>query len=258
MTTLAGVGAAVGLSEYLEAVEARLADVVSGHPGVVASVGEDALAAGGKRLRPTLTFLSSAPDPEPPVVEGVAVELVHMATLVHDDIVDGAHLRRGRAAAWTAHVADDAKAAGDHLCAASFANIARHPDTSVEAYLDRCALKTGSLFAAACLLGGGNAEFGRLLGIAFQIVDDVLDCTGETVETGKVPGTDLRDGTPTLPLVLAAREDEVVRRALAGGPLERSRGIALDYARRARESLNGEVRREELEALADAVVDRTR
>jgi octaprenyl-diphosphate synthase len=300
VSALAALRATAGLTEYLEAVETRLGGIVRAHPGVVASVSEDALAAGGKRLRPTLTFLCSLPDADSPVVEGVAVELVHMATLVHDDIVDGAHLRRGRAAAWTAHGADAAKAAGDHLFAAAFAALAREgsrdhvamladaslalargealqrlqrhdPDTTVEAYLERCTLKTGSLFAAACLLGGGNAEFGRLLGVAFQIVDDVLDCSGETVETGKVPGTDLRDGTPTLPLLLAAREDDVVRRALAGGPLEgalvrvaatgaldRSRAMALDYARRARESLNGAVRREELEALADAVVDRNR
>ena len=129
----------------------------------------------------------------------------------------------------------------------------RHdPSTTVEAYLERCSLKTGTLFEAACVLGGGSAEFGRLLGIAFQIVDDILDCTGETVETGKVPGTDLRDGTPTLPLLLAAREDEVVRAALAGGPLEgalvrvaatgaleRSREIAA----RLREESEGEPRR---------------
>jgi octaprenyl-diphosphate synthase len=264
----------------------------------VAAAGADALRAGGKRLRPTLTFLCAPSGAERPVVEGVAVELVHMATLIHDDIVDGAHVRRGRAAAWTAHGADAARAAGDHLFAAAFAALAetgshervavladaslalargealqrlqRHdPSTTVEAYLERCALKTGSLFAAACVLGGGTAEFGRLLGIAFQIVDDVLDCTGETVETGKIPGTDLRDGTPTLPLLLAAREDEVVRRALAGGPLEgalvrvaatraldAARATALDYAARARESLDGSVRREELEALVDAVVDR--
>ena len=110
-----------------------------------------------------------------------------MASLVHDDIVDGAHLRRGRAAAWTAHGADAAKAAGDHLFAAAFALLARtgsrehvvvladaslalargealqrlqrhDPTTSVEAYLERCALKTGSLFAAACVLGGGSRD----------------------------------------------------------------------------------------------------
>jgi octaprenyl-diphosphate synthase len=300
MSAVAGAQTATGLGEYLEAVEAMLGTVVRAHPGVVATVGEDALAAGGKRFRPTLTFLSSAPDAAPPVTEGVAVELVHMASLVHDDIVDGAHLRRGRAAAWTAHGAAAAKAAGDHLFAAAFATLAgtgsrehvavladaslalargealqrlqRHdPETSVDSYLERCALKTGALFAAACVLGGGNAEFGQLLGIAFQIVDDVLDCTGETVETGKVPGTDLRDGTPTLPLLLAARGDRRVREALAGGSLdgalvrvaatgalERSREMALVYARRARESLVGAVRREELEALTDAVVDRSR
>jgi geranylgeranyl pyrophosphate synthase len=300
VTALATMQATEGLAGYLDAVEDRLALVVRAHPGVVASVGEDALAAGGKRLRPTLTFLSAPPDGELPVTAGAAVELVHMASLVHDDIVDGAHLRRGRAAAWTSHGAAAAKAAGDHLFAAAFAELARagsqpqvavlaeaslalargealqrlqrhDPDTRVESYLERCALKTGSLFAAACVLGGGSAEFGRLLGIAFQIVDDVLDCAGETVETGKVPGTDLRDGTPTLPLLLAAREDAVVRRALAGGPLEgalvrvastgaldRSRETAVDYARRARASLNGVVRREELAALTDAVVDRTR
>ena len=289
-----------GLAEYLDAVEDRLRAVVEAHPGTVAAVGRDALAAGGKRLRPTLTYLSSAPSSSAPVVEGTAVELVHMATLVHDDIVDGAHLRRGRAAAWTEHGAFAAKATGDHLFAAAFTTLSatgsekrvavlaeaslalargealqrlqRHdPDTTVAAYLERCALKTGSLFAAACMLGGGSAEFGRLLGIAFQIVDDVLDCTGETFETGKVAGTDLRDGTPTLPLLLAAGEDEVVRRALAGGSLEgalvrvaatgaldRSREMALDYAERARRSLNGAARRDALEALADAVVDRNR
>jgi geranylgeranyl pyrophosphate synthase len=148
----------------------------------------------------------------------------------------------------------------------------RHdPDTSVEGYLERCELKTGKLFEAACLLGGGSGEFGRLLGVAFQIADDILDCAGETIETGKLAGTDLREGTPTLPLLLAAREDEVVRLALAGGPLdgallrvaatgaiERSREVALDYARRARASLNGAGRRDELEALAQAVVERRR
>src|SRR5204863_4858278 len=135
----------------------------------------------------------------------------------------------------------------------------RHePDTSVESYLERCALKTGKLFEAACVLGGGLHEFGLALGIAFQIADDILDCAGETVETGKIAGTDLREGTPTLPLILAAREDDSVRRALAGGPLDgalirvaetgaldRARLVALDYAQRARARLDGHLRREE-------------
>ena len=146
-------------------------------------------------------------------------------------------------------------------------------DTTVEAYLERCSLKTGKLFEAACSLGsaGRLGQFGLNLGIAFQIADDILDCSGDTIETGKVAGTDLREGTPTLPLLLAAQEDELVRAALAGGPiegallrvaatgaLERSREVALDYAERARLSLSGEAHREELTSLADAVVNRRR
>ena len=147
---------------------------------------------------------------------------------------------------------------------------ANDPGThGIDAYLDRIALKTGRLFEAACLLGSRDprlGEFGLTLGIAFQIADDILDCVGETIETGKIPGADLREGVPTLPLILAAREDEVVRRALAGGPLEgalvrvaetsaleQARATALDYARSARELLRDEP---ELEALTHIVIDR--
>jgi geranylgeranyl pyrophosphate synthase len=298
--TLETVRATPGLAGYLEAVEERLSETVASHAGVVAEVGADALAAGGKRLRPVLTYLSAPEGSPQPVTAGVAVELVHMATLVHDDLIDGARVRRGRAAAWTAHGVEAARAAGDYLFARAFAELAaegdehavatlagaslalargeamqrrqRHdPDTTIEDYLARCELKTGKLFAAACVLGGVSADYGRLLGIAFQIADDILDCAGDTIETGKVPGTDLRDGTPTLPLLLAARDDAVVRAAFCGGPLEgalvrvaatgaldRSREVALDYARRAKESLDGVGRPTELAALADAVVDRNR
>ena len=119
------------------------------------------------------------------------------------------------------------------------------------------------------MLGGGLGQFGLKLGIAFQIADDILDCAGETQQTGKIPGTDLREGTPTMPLLLAAEQDEHVRAALAGGPLDgalvrvaatdalaRSREAALDYAARARAFLSAETHRDELEALTYAVVDR--
>jgi geranylgeranyl pyrophosphate synthase len=302
MTTLEEVRALPGLDSYMEQVEERLAAAVASHEGRVAEVGADALSAGGKRLRPLLAFLSAPPDATLPVAAGVAVELVHMATLLHDDLIDGAAVRRGKSAAWAAHGADAARATGDYLFARAFAELAaernvedvavladaclclargeamqrrqRHdPDTTIEAYLERCALKTGKLFEAACSLGSGGTlgRFGLKLGIAFQIADDILDCSGDTIETGKVAGTDLREGTPTLPLLLAAREDEAVRAALAGGPvegalvrvvatgaLERSREVALDYAREARESLNGGLHREQLESLADAVVNRRR
>jgi len=298
VTALEVVRAAPGLDEYLAEVELELESSVARYPGLVAEVGASALAAGGKRLRPALAFLSSSPEDSPPLAAGVAVELVHMATLVHDDLIDGAAVRRGRAAAWTEHGEAAAKAAGDYLFARAFSVLAatgdvggvavladaalalargeamqrrqqHDPDISVDDYLERCSLKTGKLFEASCVLGGGSGEYGRLLGIAFQIADDVLDCSGETIETGKVPGTDLRDGTPTLPLLLAAREDPVVRAALAGGSragalvrvaasgaLDRSRELALHYASQARSCLDGAARRDELEALTRAVVER--
>jgi geranylgeranyl pyrophosphate synthase len=299
--TLATIRESPGLDSYLEGLEERLADAVEACPGLVATVGAEALAAGGKRLRPLLVFLT-APEGDEPLAAGAAVELVHTATLVHDDLIDRAEYRRGRAAAWATHGAPAARAAGDYLFARAFAELAatgdheavrflaaatlalargealqraqaHDPDTTVESYLDRCALKTGKLFEAACLLGSRGdtslGAFGLALGIAFQIADDILDCSGETTETGKIAGTDLREGTPTLPLILAAREDRAVRQALAGGPLDgtlirvaesgaldRARVVALEYARRARGCLDGHLRREELEALTDAVVDR--
>jgi geranylgeranyl pyrophosphate synthase len=285
---------------YLDELEERLRVAVASHPGLVERVGAEAVEAGGKRLRPLLIYLVSD-DPERALRCSVAIELVHTATLVHDDLIDRAPLRRGSPTAWHTHGDAAARTTGDYLFARGFAELAesgdaegvriladaclalvrgealqmrqRHrPETPIDAYLERIALKTGKLFEAACLLGSRDPRLGRFglaLGIAFQIADDILDCSGEAADTGKVAGTDLREGTPTLPLLLAAQEDEVVRAALAGGPLdgalvrvaatgalERSRVIALDYAARARASLNGASRRDELEALAETAVTR--
>ena len=304
MSALALVRSAPGLESYLERLELRLEQAVGSHPGLVGEVAADTLAAGGKRLRPVLVFFAAPPElrqGDRAVAGGAAVELVHMATLVHDDLLDRAALRRGRPTVWATHGETAAKAAGDYLFARALAELAavgdavavsilaraalalargealqrRHafrPDTSVDDYLARCSLKTGKLFEAACLLGGGRRElgvFGLALGIAFQIVDDILDCTGTFGVTGKAPGVDLRDGTPTLPLILAARRDAAVRRALAGehvpdalervaatGALDASRALALEYARRARAALDGEPDRASLEALTHAVVER--
>jgi geranylgeranyl pyrophosphate synthase len=299
VTALAEIREAPGLDAYLADLEDRLEEAVGAYQGIVADVGAQALAAGGKRLRPLLVYLSTPPDAEPPVVVGVAVELVHMATLMHDDLIDGARVRRGRASAWSAYGPDAARAAGDYLFARAFAELSANgdphavgiladatlclargeamqrrqrfdPDTSIDAYLERCTLKTGKLFEAACRLAGGSGAFGLALGVAFQIADDILDCSGVTIETGKIAGTDLREGTPTLPLLLAAQRDDSVRAALAGGSqpdgallrvastgaIEESREVALAYARNARACLNGELHRGELESLTDAVVER--
>ena len=303
MSSLAVLRESPGLTSFLDELEERLDALAGRGDGVVTAIGRDALASGGKRLRPVLCFLASPPEAPPPFAAAAAVELLHMATLVHDDVLDAAELRRGRASAWATHGAAAALAGGDFLFARAFAELAstgdddavrvladaavdlargealqraqlHRPDTPIEDYLRRCALKTGRLFEAACVLGSRDARlgaFGLALGIAFQVADDILDCSGLTTETGKIPGTDLRDGTPTLPLILAAREDEVVRAALAGGPLdgallrvgattalERSREVALDYARKARDLLVGAQRADELEALTHLVVDRER
>jgi len=284
---------------YLDELEERLELAVERYPGLVATVGRNAVGAGGKRLRPLLVYLTAS-DREQALRAGVAVELAHVATLVHDDLIDGAELRRGRSSAWHEHGEIAARAGGDYLFSRAFAELAtsgdlegveilaraclaiargeamqqrqaHDPDTSVDAYLERISLKTGKLFQAACLLGSRDprlGSFGLALGIAFQIADDILDCVGDTIETGKIPGADLREGVPTLPLILAAREDEAVRQALAGGSqegalvrvaatsaLDRSRAMALDYARRAREFLRDEP---ELEALTHIVIDRER
>lgn len=304
MNAIATIRSAPGLEDYLRRLEARLERVVTSHPGLVAEVATETLAAGGKRLRPVLTFLAAPPerrDGDAIVAAGTAVELIHMATLVHDDMLDGAALRRGRPTAWAVYGEGAAKAVGDHLFARAFAELARtgdggavriladaclalargealqrrqafRPDTTVDEYLERCSLKTGKLFEAACALGGGRpelSEFGLALGIAFQIADDILDCAGDFDSTGKAPGVDLRDGTPTLPLILAAREDPAVRAALAGdhvddalervahtSALDRSRALALEWSERARSALDGEVDRSALEALTYAAVDR--
>jgi geranylgeranyl pyrophosphate synthase len=302
MTVLETIRETPGLQEYLDELDERLADAVAAYPGLVSEVGASALAAGGKRLRPLLCFLASEPGGAPPIPAGVAVELIHMATLIHDDVIDGAEFRRGRASAWTRYGRPAARATGDYLFARAFAELtatgdawavsvlaesclslargealqheqAHDAETTVDAYLQRCALKTGKLFEAACLLGGGPSRpelgrFGLALGVAFQITDDILDCAGDSADTGKIAGADLREGTPTLPLLLAARDDPLVRRALAGGPLEgalvrvaatgaleRAREVALSYAEQARACLNGDDR-EELVALTYAVIDR--
>jgi geranylgeranyl pyrophosphate synthase len=297
------VSATPGLAAYMAELEARLAQAVGRRDGYASVVASEALAAGGKRLRPLLCFLSSdRAESEVLLAAGVATELVHMATLVHDDLVDGARMRRGVPAAWSVFGHGAALSAGDYLFACAFAELAasedsysvgvladaclalargeamqrrqtRRPETTIDEYLERCGLKTGKLFEAACSLGSGGdpdlGAYGLALGIAFQIADDILDCAGQTQETGKIPGTDLREGTPTMPLLLAAAQDDVVRGALAGGPLEgalvrvadtdaleRSREAALDYAAKARSCIGSTPHRDELEALTYAVVDR--
>jgi len=226
-------------------VEERLAELAAGHGVTLAEHAGATIAAGGKRLRPLLVFLAAdEEDGEGLVRAATAVELVHSATLVHDDVLDAAALRRGVPTVVASAGRGAATATGDLLFARAFAELAENgrvdeirvlSDAScalaegelrqradawdaavpVERYLARCELKTARLFEAACRLGalesGGEPDalgaFGRRIGLAFQLLDDVLDVSGPASRTGKHRGTDLLDGTVTLPYILARERD---------------------------------------------------
>ena len=228
-------------------LEDRLEELATSHGDVLAAHAGATIRAGGKRLRPLLVFLAAgdgATENDGVLRAAVAVELIHSATLVHDDVLDAAPLRRGRPTVVATAGRDIATATGDLLFSRAFAELARNGradevrvlsdassglargellqredawnvEVTQERYLHRCDLKTARLFQAACCLGalegGGQAEalgdFGRRIGLAFQLLDDVLDVSGPAERTGKHRGTDLLDGTVTLPLILARERD---------------------------------------------------
>ncbi|MBV9471932.1 MAG: polyprenyl synthetase family protein [Solirubrobacterales bacterium] len=241
-----------GVARLMDRVEERMAELASGHGPVLESFAGETISAGGKRLRPLLVFLSAGvppPEREGLVRAAVAVELVHGATLVHDDVLDGASLRRGRPTVVASGGRLLATATGDLLFSRAFAELAAgesraavrilarasaelargelmqrgdawNVEVAPERYLDRCRLKTAVLFRAACELGSTEAAgpaaalgaFGEQIGVAFQIFDDVLDVSGPAERTGKPQGADLLDGTVTLPLIIArARDPELAR-----------------------------------------------
>ncbi len=233
----------------LRELEERLRGVArGGHPTFAAAV-EHLFSAPGKLLRPTLVFLSArfGTVPDTSVVLNLAqsLELVHTASLVHDDIVDRADLRRNVPTVNARWGDDTALIVGDYLFAKAYALAAVLPKPEViaivaqtvfalcdgelnevtmerslpseETYLERIELKTASLYAACCqgaaLLTDADPEhvaalgaFGTNLGLAFQITDDILDLVGDESDFGKTVGRDLAEGMPTLPMIYAAME----------------------------------------------------
>jgi heptaprenyl diphosphate synthase len=279
------------------------------------------LVAGGKRFRPLIVLLAAhaAGEPKAPgvVPAAVAIELTHLSTLYHDDVMDEADLRRGAVSAnsrWTNTIAI---LTGDFLFARASeitADLGPEPTRilartiallcegqiretlgpldgadPVEHYLGVVSDKTASLIATSgrlgAMLAGASPErvevlerFGSLIGVAFQLSDDLLDVSSNSGESGKTPGTDLREGIATLPVLLAATDDPDLHRLLTSDlsqpgalddaldrlrrhpVMDRARTILArwaDDARAALEPLPPGPARSALEALCDVVVSRT-
>ena len=215
----------------------------------------DLFAAGGKRLRPALVLLSArigGYELERLRPAAMSVELMHAATLVHDDVIDRAPTRRGRPTVAAALGDEPAIVIGDYYFAKAYEQAARSQSpavvatlaqavmdicagevrqqairylysTGIDEYMTRIDAKTAALLAASCDIGGllgglgdpdraALAAYGRLLGLAFQIADDVLDYTGSEGEVGKPIGHDLVEGFATLPLMLALEDESVAKK----------------------------------------------
>ncbi|MCU0313645.1 MAG: polyprenyl synthetase family protein [Solirubrobacteraceae bacterium] len=303
-------------------IEQRLREAAGGHGALLAEHAGATIAAGGKRLRPLLVVLAAGEPADAGAADavvraGTAVELVHSATLVHDDVLDAADLRRGRPTVVATGGRVLATATGDVLFARAFAELTQSGDPEpvralsaacsglargellqradawdagipLERYLLRCELKTARLFEAACRLGTLAAgeptldlgAFGRRIGLAFQLLDDVLDVSGPAERTGKHRGTDLLDGTVTLPFIVARDRDpqlaaldprsittpvqaeDVCERIVATGALDEARARALGLVAEAKAQLDpavlGAARAEALGLVADGVVARYR
>ena len=304
--------------------ERRLEASVTGDTGQMAEAMEHIVRAGGKRLRPALVLLSAGlgdPDPDHAFNLAMGIEFIHTATLVHDDLIDNAHTRRGISTVHETVGTNPAIIIGDYyfakganllasigepaidlaisntvmtICMGELLQLTsqRDYDQSLEEYHRKIARKTAALVETCCYCGAIVAqldeartealrEFGFLVGMAFQIADDVLDYTSTALQMGKPVGADLRQGTVTLPLMLAlarsgtgpalrevlARDpmtdadyDEVVHLVRGSGAIEAAETQAYDFVVRARAQLDvfeASAARTTLERMCEYVVNRT-
>ncbi|WP_084038635.1 polyprenyl synthetase family protein [Demequina sp. NBRC 110053] len=316
------------LTPRLALVEERLRDAVAQSDRLADATSRHLVDAGGKRLRPMLTLLTAqlGDGARPEVVEaGVVVELTHLATLYHDDVMDSAPTRRGAPAAHEVWGNSVAILTGDLLFARASRVVAglgpeavriqaqtferlclgqlhetvgpAPEDDPIEHYVQVLADKTGSLIATSARFGAMFAgctpsvvqcvtEYGELAGVAFQLADDVIDVRSDAETTGKTPGTDLREGVPTMPVLLlralvasgdATAQDaalladidgdlasdealaSVVERLAVHDVVDQTSRLAQDWAQRAKAAVeplpDGEVR-DALLTFADALVAR--
>jgi octaprenyl-diphosphate synthase len=264
------------VQDDLACVEARLAAELTSREARLQEIADHLIRAGGKRVRPLVVLLvfhatsgGERARREDTIEAAVALELIHSATLLHDDIIDAGETRRGRPSALQRFGLADTLVAGDFLFCRAFALCARFEAEVVRWAAEACVTltegevlqgrhrrdssvtvadydeiilrKTASLFAvgartAAHLAGAepavveAMAACGQHVGLAFQMCDDLLDVEGHPAETGKPRGIDLRDGNPSLPIVLALARDAEVRRLFARPDLS-STEVELGLAR---------------------------
>ena len=308
-------------------VEDVLRETVASANPLITEMARHLVDAGGKRFRPMLVALTAqfGQADHPGVVKaGAVVELTHLATLYHDDVMDEAAVRRGAVSANSRWGNSLAILVGDYLFARAanltaelgveavrlqartFARLVHGQvaetagpaagEDPIEHYLEVIAQKTGSLIATSArfgaIFGGLPADqvesltyYGETIGAAFQLSDDLLDIASDAAQSGKTPGTDLREGVPTLPVLYALASPESdsaasrLRDILGAGPvtddqlhaealgllrespaLKRARMTVRTYAERAQESLSGlpaVPARRALESVCEALVDRT-
>ena len=244
----------------LDQVEEALQKAVRADFDFLTEAASHLIEAGGKRFRPMLVLLSGYfGDPtDPRLVPGaVAIELTHLATLYHDDVIDEAEFRRGRASANSRWDNTVAILTGDYLFARASeisadlgtdvskllartiatvcdgqireVGMAGRLDQTVDSYMEAIDRKTAALIATSCRLGGMVSDaseehvdvlerFGQALGIGFQLSDDIMDVSSTERVLGKEPGVDIKEGVYTLPVIQALEESEELRDLLSDGP----------------------------------------
>ena len=309
------------VAEELELVEENLARSIRSDESALTEISSHLIHGGGKRIRPMVTLIAFKLFAGKRMADAVdiatAIELIHTATLLHDDIIDGAEFRRGKQSAYKRFGLKATLVTGDFLFIKAFEFAGKFDETVVQWTADACTRltegeilqgffnrntkvtpkdyleivkrKTASLFQTGAKVGAYLAgaspslieEIGQYslnLGIAFQIVDDVLDIVGHEELLGKPTGIDLRDGNPSIPIILALKEghkavfdafqdptppEDKIRAAIQairqGSAIQKARVLSNTYAEQALKSIKrfpASVYRDGLETLVRLIVDR--
>lgn len=260
------------IRDLLTVVEQELHHAVGQADPLADDVARHLVLAGGKRVRPMLTLIAAHlgdPDRVEVVRAALVVELTHLATLYHDDVMDGAELRRGAPSAHTvwgntvailtgdllfaraSRIVSDLGTEAVQIQAETFERLClgqlhetvgpRDGEDPVDHYLQVLSDKTGSLIATSARFGAMFSgcsravqdvlvAYGEKVGVAFQLADDVIDLRSDGASTGKTPGTDLREHVPTLPTLLVRRHAERTRDPEAADLLDRLAGDLSDDA----------------------------